>query len=92
MNEAKGDRYELYSSVLEQRAVITDYGAGIMEMQTQDGVHYTPPEMILLFKEGRTYDKRVHLIKKIFGGRLFPLKRIGKKRRSRDGKHTKNSD
>lgn len=37
MNKAKGDRYEVYSAVLEQKAVITDYGAGIMEMQTQDG-------------------------------------------------------
>lgn len=73
MNKAEGDRYELYSSVLEQKAVITDYGAGIMEMQTQDGVHYTPPEMILLFKEGRTYDKRVHLIKKIFGGKIVSV-------------------
>ena len=73
MNEATGDRYEVYSAVLEQKAVITDYGAGIMEMQTQDGGHYTPPEMILLFKEGRTYDKRVHLIKKIFGGKIVSV-------------------
>lgn len=73
MNKAEGDRYELYSAVLEQKAVITDYGAGIMEMHTQDGVHYTPPEMILLFKEGRTYDKRVHLIKKIFGGKIVSV-------------------
>jgi len=73
MNKAEGDRYEVYSVVLEQKAVITDYGAGIMEMQTQDGVHYTPPEMILLFKEGRTYDKRIHLIKRIFGGKIVSV-------------------
>ena len=73
MNKAEGDRYEVYSVVLEQKAVITDYGAGIMEMQTQDGVNYTPPEMILLFKEGRTYDKRIHLIKRIFGGKIVSV-------------------
>ena len=77
MNESalKGDRYELYSAVLGQRAVITDYGGGIMEMRTQDGVHYTPPEMLLLFKEGRTYDKRVHLIKRIFGGKIVSVEK-----------------
>ena len=79
MNEAKGDRYELYSGILEQKAVITDYGAGIMEMQTQDGVHYTPSEMMMLFKEGRTYDKRVHLIKKIFGGKIVSVEKNRKK-------------
>ena len=75
MDEAKADRYEVYSAVLEQKAVITDYGAGIMEMRTQDGVHYTPPEMILLFKEGRTYSKRVHLAKRIFGGKIISFEK-----------------
>lgn len=75
MDEAKADRYEVYSAVLEQKAVITDYGAGIMEMRTQDGVHYTPPEMMLLFKEGCTYSKRVHLVKRIFGGKIIAVEK-----------------
>lgn len=75
MDGMKADRYELYSAVLEQKAVITDYGSGIMEMRTQDGVHYTPPEMLLLFQEGRTYSKRVHLVKRIFGGKIVSVER-----------------
>ena len=77
MNESalKGDRYELYSTVLEQKAVITDYGGGIMEMRTQDGVHSKPPERLLLFKEGHIYDRRVHLIKRIFGGKIVSVEK-----------------
>lgn len=75
MNKAEGDRYEVYSSILEQKAVITDYGAGIMEMQTQDGVHYTPPEMLLLFNECSTFNRQVHLMKRMFGGKIVSVQR-----------------
>lgn len=75
MKKTDADRYELYSQVLEQKAIITDYGAGIMEMRTQDGVCYTPPEMLLLFNECSTFNRRVHVVKRLFGGKIVSVQR-----------------
>ncbi|GEM_PF-1209984 len=72
------NQYIIRSELLSQNITVTERAGGQYEIDTEDGVHYSPKEVFLTcFMPNRLqFSKHVHTVKKLFGGEIVNVKKI----------------
>lgn len=74
------NQYIIQSELLNQKITVTEKPHSQYEIDTEDGVHYSPKEVYLTcFTPNRLrFSKYVHTVKKLFDGEIVAVEAVKK--------------